>query len=111
MMPADRWRQLLDERVTEAISVLGRIPGVHGFIVAGSVGRGEPWPMSDIDLLPIYAASTEAAAMVEQRRAELVDWWAASGHAQTLDIGWLAFTTTEIDQVMGTGPGGAAARC
>jgi hypothetical protein len=108
-MPTGRWKQLLDERLHEAISVLGRIPGVHGFIVAGSVGRGEPWPMSDIDLLPIYA-SADAAPAVEQGRAELVGWWAASGRAQTLDLGWLAFTTTEISEAISAGPGQAAAR-
>jgi predicted nucleotidyltransferase len=109
-MPTDRWRQLLDERLHEAITVLGWIPGVQGFIVAGSLGRGEPWPMSDIDLLPIYAASADAAATVEHRRAELVDWWAASGRAQTLDVGWLAFTTSEIGDVMSAGPSEASAR-
>ena len=37
-MPTDRWRQLLEERLHEAITVLGWIPGVQGFIVAGSLG-------------------------------------------------------------------------
>jgi hypothetical protein len=41
--------------------------------------------MSDIDLLPIYTVCTDPAAQLEQRRAELVDWWAASGRAQALD--------------------------
>ncbi len=89
--------------------MLGQAPGVRGFIVAGSLGRGEPWPMSDIDLLPVYT-SAEAAAGVEQRRAELVDWWAASGRAQTLDVGWLAFTTAEIGEVLDAGPARAAAQ-
>jgi hypothetical protein len=114
LKPTDRWRQLLDERLREAVTLLGRIPGVHGFIVAGSLGRAEPWPMSDIDLVPIYAcaetAVAEAAAALEQRRAELVDWWAASGRAQTLDVGWLAFTTAEIREVLDAGPAQAAAR-
>jgi predicted nucleotidyltransferase len=108
MKPTGRWRQLLDERLHEAVAVLGRVPGVHGFIVAGSLGRGEPWPMSDIDLLPIYA-SAEAAAELDASRSELVDWWAASGRAQTLDVGWLAFTTAEIGEVLGAGPDHAAA--
>jgi hypothetical protein len=38
--------------------------------------------MSDIDLLPIYAASADAAATVEYRRAELVEWRAASVRAR-----------------------------
>jgi predicted nucleotidyltransferase len=113
MKPTDRWKQLLDQRLHEAITVLGQTPGLHGLIVAGSVGRGEPWPMSDIDLLPIYTDSTdpaEAATQLDQRRAALVDWWAASGRAQTLDIGWLAFTTTEIRDAVTAGPEQAAAR-
>jgi hypothetical protein len=110
MKPTDRWKQLLDERLHEAVNMLGRTPGVHGFIVGGSVGRGEPWPMSDIDLLPIYTDSTDPATELDHRRAGLVDWWAASGRAQTLDIGWLAFTTTEVRDAVAAGPGHAAAR-
>ena len=41
--------------------------------------------MSDIDLLPVFA-DPDAAAALDRRRAELVDWWAASGRAQTLDV-------------------------
>ncbi len=26
----------------------------------------------------------------------LVDWWAASGRAQSLDVGWLSFTREEV---------------
>lgn len=112
MKPTDRWKQLINERLREAVTVLGRTAGVHGFIVAGSVGRGEPWPMSDIDLLPIYTDpdSAESAARLDRSRAELVDWWAASGRAQTLDLGWLAFTTAEIRDAMAAGPDRVATR-
>ena len=72
MMPTDRWRRLLDERLAEAITVLGTVPGVHGLIVGGSLGRGEPWPMSDIDLLPVHVASADPAR--SWRRAAL-NWW------------------------------------
>ncbi|GAA2349827.1 nucleotidyltransferase domain-containing protein [Dactylosporangium salmoneum] len=112
MKPTDRWKQLLEQRLHEAVNVLGQTPGLHGLIVAGSVGRGAPWPMSDIDLLPIYASAdpAESATQLDKRRAELVDWWAASGRAQTLDIGWLAFTTTEIREAIAAGPDHAATR-
>jgi len=113
MKPTDRWRQLLDDRLHEAVTLLGQGPGVHGLIVGGSVGRGEPWPMSDIDLLPVYDDTTDpaaSAAALDQRRAALVDWWTASGRAQALDVGWLAFTTTEIREAVAAGPDHAVAR-
>jgi predicted nucleotidyltransferase len=113
MKPTDRWRQLLDERLHEAVTVLGQTPGVHGLIVAGSLGRGEPWPMSDIDLLPLYDDATdpaESAVRLDQRRATLVDWWTGSGRAQALDVGWLAFTTTEVRAAVAAGPEHAVAR-
>jgi hypothetical protein len=107
--PTGRWRELLEERLAEAIAVLGVVPGVCGLVIGGSLGRGEPWPLSDIDLLPVYAAA-DPAGEVEQRHAMLIDWWAASGRAQTLDVGWLAFTDEEVRSAVGSGPAGAAAR-
>jgi hypothetical protein len=66
--------------------------------------------MSDIDLLPIYTDCTDPAEEVDRRRADLVEWWSASGRAQTLDLGWLAFTAAEIREAMAAGPERAAAR-
>jgi len=91
MEPGGRWRELLDQRLAEAVADLGAVPGVRGLIVCGSIGRGQPWPLSDIDLVPIYAGSFEPAGEVKRRQALLIDWWASSGRAQTLDVGWLAF--------------------
>jgi predicted nucleotidyltransferase len=102
-----RWRALLEERLREATAILSAVPGVHGIIVGGSLGRNEPWPLSDIDLLPIRSA--EAADEVVRQQARLVDWWAASGRAQTLDVGWLAFTPEEARQAVEAGAIGAAA--
>jgi predicted nucleotidyltransferase len=110
MEPTRRWRELLQERLDEAIAVLGAVPGVRGLIIGGSMGRGDPWPLSDIDLLPVYATSLEPAREVQQRHAALIDWWAASGRAQTLDVGWLAFTDDEIRAAVLAGPAEAAAR-
>lgn len=53
--------------------------------------------MSDIDLLPIYTDSTDPSAQLDRRRAELVGWWAASGRAQTLNMGWLAWHRQATD--------------
>jgi hypothetical protein len=106
----NRWRELLDERLEEAAASLGAVPGVRGLVLGGSVGRGEPWPLSDIDLLPIVSTGTDAPAEIERRRAVLVDWWAASGRAQTLDVGWLSFSEEEVVRVVGAGASGAAER-
>src|SRR5262245_59305214 len=100
----DRWRKLLEERLAEAVASLGSVPGVRGLVVGGSVGRGEPWPLSDIDLLPIVDATPEPGAEMERRRSALVDWWAASGRAQTLDVGWLVFTEEEVTQAVVSAP-------
>ena len=102
----ERWRELLAERVAEATRLLGALPGVSGLVVGGSVGRREPWPLSDIDILPIRAP--EAAAAIERQHALLIDWWAASGRAQTLDVGWLAFTEDEVGRAIASGPSWAA---
>jgi predicted nucleotidyltransferase len=91
-----RWRILQAERLQEAVEVIGSIKGVVGVVVAGSVGRGEAWPLSDIDLVPIVREKSTALEEIGRLQADLVDWWAASGHAQTLDVGWLAFTEAEV---------------
>jgi hypothetical protein len=106
----DRWRELLEERLEEAVAALGSVPAVRGLVVGGSIGRGEPWPMSDIDMLPITAAGAEPGPEVERRRAGLIDWWAASGRAQTLDVGWLSFTDEEVEQAVRSGPVYAAGK-
>ncbi|WP_020573855.1 nucleotidyltransferase domain-containing protein [Actinopolymorpha alba] len=111
MVPSDHWRELQRERLAEAVRTLSAVPGVHGLIVGGSLGRGEAWPMSDIDLLPIYTvASEEVAAQVERRQAELVGWWTASGRPQALDLGWLAFTVEEAKAATSAGPDFAVER-
>jgi predicted nucleotidyltransferase len=99
--PTTRWRQILNERLAEAISTLGAVVGIRGLVLAGSVGRGEPWPLSDIDILPISAEEIDTEAEIARRQASMVDWWAASAYAQTLDVGWLRFTDQEVTQAIG----------
>jgi predicted nucleotidyltransferase len=61
--PTERWRELLEQRRDEAVGVLGAVPGVRGLVVGGSMGRGEPWPLSDIDVLAVYAGERGAAEL------------------------------------------------
>ncbi len=95
-----RWRELLDERLEEAVRELGAVPGVRGLVLGGSVARGEPWPMSDIDIMPISAATQDTEDAVNRVQARMVDWWAASGRAQTLDVSWLRFDDDEVAQAV-----------
>lgn len=108
--PSVPWRQLLDERIRQAVDALAAIDGVAGLILAGSLGRGEPWPLSDIDMIPIYedGGVEAAAAEVEIRRNELLDWWDAEGHCTCLDVGKLRFTRSEAARASALPPGEAA---
>lgn len=108
MSISSRWRELLAERIDEATTAISSIAGVRGLVLGGSTGRGEPWPLSDIDILPISAAGADTEAEIERRRAELVDWWAASARAQTLDIGRLRFTDAEVEHATSLNPTAAA---
>jgi predicted nucleotidyltransferase len=103
-MRVQRWKELLDERLHEAVTVLGTVPGIRGFLVGGSVGRGEAWPMSDIDLLPVFSSAHPDLATLVHRRDGLAHWWAGSGRAQSLDVGGLAFTAAEIREATAAGP-------
>jgi predicted nucleotidyltransferase len=104
------WQRLLEERTQRAVDVLARVEGVLGLILCGSVGRGETWPLSDIDMILIYedGRAEEAAGDVEARRSELSEWWAGEGYSTALDVGKLAFTRSEVAQALSLPPGGAA---
>ncbi len=104
----EHWQALHAERLEEAVSALSRLPGVAGLVLGGSVARGEHWPLSDIDIIPIWEPGRidDAAMAVEQAR--LVDWWAASGRAQTLDVSWIRFDTAEVRRALDSEPAQAA---
>ena len=91
------WQAILERRVEQAVGELAAVEGVRGLVLAGSLGRNAAWPLSDIDILPVYdAARMEAAAAeVERRRLPLLEQWIAEGWWTGLDIGRLCFTVDE----------------
>lgn len=100
MNPNDAWRALHAERTTEAIDAILAVPGVVGVVLGGSVARGVAWPLSDIDLVPVWADGAVAQDDLDRAQARMVDWWAASGRAQTLDVGWIGFEVGEIKRAV-----------
>lgn len=96
------WEAILTRRAEKAIAELSGINGVRGLILAGSLGRGAPWPLSDIDILPIYDEHEAEAARdeIKRRRLVLLQPWIAEGWWTGLDIGRLAFGCSEVSQVL-----------
>lgn len=95
------WRTRLCERTERAVAAISAIDGVEGLILAGSIGAGQPWPLSDIDLLPIYGGQKQSAAReaVEAARLALIDQWLDEGWWTGVDIGRLCFTAEELRRV------------
>lgn len=71
--------------------------GVVAVVVAGSLGRGEPWPLSDIDIVPIYAEGeeTDSSRELSARAEELESAWEAEGTRTDVDVGNIWFTDRE----------------
>jgi hypothetical protein len=92
------WRTVMAGRIDHATSRLVAIPGVRGLILAGSNGIGQPWPLSDIDLIPVYADGDAGTAIgeVERLRVAILEEWSTQGWRTGLDIGRLHFRTGEI---------------
>src|SRR5687768_16912395 len=93
------WRAIMAARIDEAMARIAAIDGVRGLILAGSNGLGQAWPLSDIDLIPIYA-DDRAETVIEQvevLRVAILDDWSTQGWRTGLDVGRLHFRTGELD--------------
>ncbi len=96
------WESILGRRVDQAVRAIAAVPGVYGLVLAGSLGRAEPWPLSDIDLLPIYEddRAAEAQAAIDGLRRKLLEQWADEGWWTGLDIGSLVFGCAEVESIV-----------
>lgn len=92
------WDRILDRRAATAIEAFTGVDGLCGLVLAGSMGRGQQWPLSDIDFIPIYESDrvVEARAEVERIRLELIERWLPEGWWTGVDIGRLYFTSDEL---------------
>lgn len=95
------WERRLAARAEQAIDCLAAVGGVTGLIVGGSVGRGEHWPLSDIDVIVVSAGRPvdDVCADIDRRAYELSELWGAAGLYTAVDAGRLVFDETEIRTV------------
>jgi hypothetical protein len=98
------WREIHAQRTQRAIEAIVAIPGVRGLILAGSTGIGQQWPLSDIDLIPIYDDDLMATASdtMEQTRDALLEEWSTQDWRTGVDIGRLRFSVHELEAAFST---------
>jgi hypothetical protein len=101
----DTWRETMDARIAETTEAMRGVPGVVGLILSGSNGLGTAWPLSDIDLTPIYDESRLEVARdgVEQVRISLLDAWTGQGWRTGVDVGRLWFGVRELERAFANG--------
>jgi hypothetical protein len=100
-----RWRDIMTQRIVQAASAIGGIDGVESLILAGSNGTANPWPLSDIDLIPIYADTTQTAAItqIDETRLALLEAWSTEGWHTGVDVGRLRFSVDELKSAFAAG--------
>jgi hypothetical protein len=74
---------------------------VNGVILGGSVGRGEQWPLSDIDVIVVCAGRARDAVStdIDRRAYQLSEMWGSAGIYTAVDAGRLVFDEEEIRAV------------
>jgi hypothetical protein len=108
------WRDTLGRRLAETVELIGSIDGVSGLILGGgeNADQDEAWPLSDVDLVIVYADEVRdlAAAELNRRRGAMEDFWGWAGVSGSLELGALWFTESEAASVVEAGSAGLAAR-
>jgi hypothetical protein len=86
--------------------MVGRITDVVGVILGGSVGRGEPWPLSDIDLIIVCSDRTpkHIGGIVSDHAYRLSEMWGTAGIYTAVDAGRLTVTSAEVRNAVAGGP-------
>lgn len=92
------WRERLAARAEEALDALATVPGVVGLVLGGSFGRGQHWPLSDLDVIVVSAGRPvpDVAAEVDRSAYQLSEMWGSSGIYTSVDAGRLTFDESEV---------------
>lgn len=92
------WRERLDARAEEALETLAAVPGVVGLVMGGSFGRGQHWPLSDLDVIVVSSGRPvdDVITEVDWRAYQLSEMWGSSGIYTGVDAGRLTFDESEI---------------
>ena len=106
------WGEGLGRRLAEAVELLRSIDGISGLILGGKEEPDGVWPLSDVDIVIVYADDVRAAATaeLERRCGAIADFWGWAGVSGSFDLGALAFTESEAAAVVEAGSAGLAAR-
>ena len=93
----ERWRDTIDLRAEEAVNDVSAIPQVEGIILGGSVGRGQAWPLSDVDLIYITGddCDRDLPRRVDKIGQGLYEIQACDGWSTSIDVGKLFLTQGE----------------
>ena len=96
------WREILGKRTTAAIATISAIPEVIGIILGGSIGRGAPWPLSDIDLIYVAAEGHDPSLpqRVDKIGLNLSDQSPSEGWTTSVDVGKLHLTLEEAHDLV-----------
>lgn len=100
------WRAVLDRRVAEVVDCYSKVEGVRALILGGSLGGGKPWPLSDIDIIPIYEDSHQSTAneTIRELRVQLIEGWEQEGWRTALDVGTLYFPAGLASKIVQADP-------
>ncbi len=96
------WKQILQDRTSEAIERIASVSGLAGVILGGSVGRGTAWPISDIDLIYVIAkdADENLPNRIDDLSLAITREWSRDRWATSVDAGRLHFTAAEAEDLI-----------